>query len=158
MLWTWRQNLGREEKQDKLQSAVNPMKMCFVTSLVLPAFRLGKNLKLALKKENVEMRREIFNTAFSFSREKEPELGGGGCGAQWPSNAERSCCCHLPTQTKKMTAHESTPERFMRINELSERRTWNGNEIPQFEMNMKLEERQLESEKKIIVISGHDEQ
>lgn len=62
---------------------MNLMKMlCFVTSLMLPAFRLRKNLKLALKKENVEMRKEIFNTAFSFSREKEPELGGRGCSAQ----------------------------------------------------------------------------
>lgn len=99
------------------------------------------------KMKRDEKRREIFNTAFSFSREKEPELGGRGGGAQCPSNAERSCCCHLPIQTKKMTVHESTPERFMGINELSEGMTSNGNEIPQFEIGMKLEQRQLRSEK-----------
>lgn len=74
------------------------------------------------------------------------------------NDPDRSCCCPLSTQTKKMSMHENTPERFMRINELSEGRTWNGNEIPQFEIDMKLEERQLRSEKKIIVIIGHDEQ
>lgn len=148
MLWTWRQNLGWEEKQEEsaICSEFNE-NVVFCDITFVTSFQTQEEPETGFKKENVEMRREIFNTAFSFSREKEPELGGRGCGAQWPSNAERSCC-HLPTQTKKMTMHESTPEKFMRINELSEGRTWNGNETPQFEMDMKLEERQLWSEKR----------
>lgn len=70
MLWTWRQNLSREEKPEELQSTVNLMKMCFVTSLMLPAFRLWKNLKLALRKKMYRWEQRYLTVPFLFPEKR----------------------------------------------------------------------------------------